>query len=339
MRRRLWWQICLVDSQSGDTQVSRYKVSEEMFDSKMPANTDDANLEPAMLRAPVLVNGWTDMTVFLIRCELWKLSRRLQSSKASNVDESFHVFNQVRPMVEDTYLKYLHPDLPLHSFIATSVRLFLAKVDLLLQIKHKSARTTEGLQAGTPQNNKLFTSSLSIIEYTYVLRNESGWNGWNWQIHGLQPPWHALHIVLDQLRTRSWEPICERAWCSAKQSIDSLPAAVQGDGRYHRLQALVSVVQRNRTDRLEHPGDGVLTNLRAGPTSGTVETSPDPLAQIGAGGTDPTWTIQAPFLTLPDDSDNTAFSDTLNLNMDWQTWDEITLGLNPSLEFWDVNGL
>jgi hypothetical protein len=42
---------------------------------------------------------------------------------------------------------------------------------------------------------------------------------------------------------------------------------------------------------------------------------------------------------MADDSNNNAFSDALNLEMDWQAWDEIAGELEPSLEFWDMGGL
>jgi hypothetical protein len=42
---------------------------------------------------------------------------------------------------------------------------------------------------------------------------------------------------------------------------------------------------------------------------------------------------------MADDSNNNAFSDALSLEMDWQAWGEIAGELEPSLEFWDMDGL
>jgi Fungal specific transcription factor domain len=345
MRRRLWWQICFIDSRSEDVQVSEYKLSEGMFDTEIPANTDDANLDPGMSNAPVVAERWTDMTVFLIRCEVWKLSRRLQSVTAASyalppdIDERLEQFHQSQARIEDTYLKHLNPNQPLHSFVATIARLFLTKVDLILHTKQDSARATEPQPADTSQCNKVFMSSLSIIEYTYALQNEPSWSGWNWQIQGWQPPWHALRVVLGQLCTRRWGPICERAWSSAKRSFDSLPEAARRDPRYQQLLVLASAVQRNRADELHHQTSGASTNTHVDLTSATALTLSAPLAQVGISGTVSTWTPQEPFLVMADDSNNSAFSDALNPEMDWQVWDEIAGELEPSLEFWDMGGL
>jgi Fungal specific transcription factor domain len=345
VRRRLWWQICLIDSRSEDVQVSEYKLSEGMFDTEIPANTDDADLDPGMPKPPVVAGRWTDMTVFLIRCEVWKLSRRLQSVTAAGyalppgIDERLELFQQSRARIEDTYLKHLNPNQPLHSFVATIARLFLTKVDLILHTKRHSDRTTEPRPADAPQSDKIFMLSLSIIEYTYAVQNEPGWSGWSWQIQGRQPPWHALRVVLDQLCTRRWGPICERAWSSAKRSFDSLPEVAQRDPRYQQLLVLASAVPKNRADEPHHPTSGASTNTHVDPTSATALTLSTPLAPAGISGTVSTWMPQEPSLVMADDANNNAFSDTLSVEMDWQAWDEIAGGLEPSLEFWDMGDL
>ena len=57
MRRRLWWQICLIDSRSGDVHISQFKISEAMFDTETPTNTDDRNLDPKMSKPPIVAES------------------------------------------------------------------------------------------------------------------------------------------------------------------------------------------------------------------------------------------------------------------------------------------
>lgn len=328
MRRRLWWQICFIDSRSEDFQVFEYKISENMFDTKFPTNTDDANLVLGMSHAAVAAEGWTSMTIFLVRCEVWKLCRRLQSSSATSfphdIDRKLELFQQSQKRIENTYLKHLNPNQPLHSFVATSTRLFVTKVELILYTK-RHGDTAQLFDA--PQSDKLFMSSLSIIEYTHALQNEPTWSGWSWQTQGRHPPWQALHFVLSKLITRSWEPICERTWLSAKRSLDSLPDAARSDPRYQQLLTLTSAVQR-RVDEYYHQvaGDATFT---------TVSPLPDPVPQVSKSGSVSSWTPQEPFLDMTDNSGNNNFSSDLGGEMDWQVWDEIA----GDLEFWDMGGL
>lgn len=345
MRRRLWWQICFIDSRSEDVQVSQFKISEGMYDTEIPANTDDANLDPEMSRPPIVAERWTDMTPFLIHCEIWKLSRRLQFITAPNyallpdIDERLEIFQQSQARIEETYLKHLNPNQPLHSFVATSARLFLIKVDLILYTKKHSASAIERQPANTSQSDKVFMSSLSIIEYTYALQNEPGWSGWTWQIQGRQPPWHALRVVLGHLCTHQWGLVCERAWSSVKNSFDNIPEAARSGIRYQQLLMLVSAVQKIRADELHHETTRRSTHTHADLTSTTASNPSAPLAQVGMSGTTSTWSPQEPVLSMTDESNNNVLNNDLNLEMDWQAWDEIAWELEPSLEFWDMGGL
>lgn len=328
MRRRLWWQICFIDSRSEDFQVSEYKISENMFDTKVPTNTDDANLVLEMSHSAVAAEGWTGMTIFLVRCEVWKLSRQLQSNSATsslhNLDRKLELFQQSQKRIENTYLKHLNPNQPLHSFLATSTRLFATKVELILYAKRHGC-TAQPFE--TLQSDKLFISSLPIIEYTHALQNESTWSGWSWQTQGRHPPWQALCFVLNQLCTRSWEPICEKALLSAKRSLGSIPDAARSDPRYQQLLTLTSAVQR-RMDEHHHQVSGDATFIAA-------SNLPDPTTQVSSSGSTPSWTSQEPFLDMTDNPDNSNFSSDLGREMDWQVWDEIA----GDLEFWDIGGL
>ncbi len=345
MRRRLWWQICLVDSRSEDLQVSAYKLWEEMFNTEMPVNTDDVKLDPGMSGLPNLMERWTEMTVFLIRCEVWKLSRRLQSVTAASsllptdTDGRLEIFQQCQATIENTYLKLLNPSQTIHAFVATMTRLFLTKVSLILHTKQQSARATQPHPVDSSQSDKLFMASLLIIEYTYALQNEPSWSDWRWQIQGRQPPWHALHVVLAQLSTRQWDSICDRAWSSAKGTLDSLRDAVHSNLQYQQLSVLVSAVQRKRTDELRRQTSAASTNTGGALPSPMTLTSSDPRAQVNTSETLSTWMPQEPFLGMVDDTDDNALGDDLDLDMEWRAWDEIAGNMQPSLDFWDMSGL
>lgn len=336
MRRRLWWQICFIDSRSEAVQVSQFKISEGMFDTEIPANTDDVNLNPEISRPPTVAVGWTDMTPFLIHCEVWKLSRRLQSISAAkyalstDIEERHELFQRSQARIEETYLKYLNPNQPLHSFVATSTRLFLTKIDLILHTKKSSA--------DTQRSDKLFMSSLSIIEYTHALQNEPDWSGWTWQIQGRQPPWHALRVVFGHLCTHQWDSTCERAWSSGKRTFDNLPEVARRDPRYQQMSMLIAAVQRNRPDELHHETSGESRNRNADLISTRTSNLQAPLPQVGISETGSTWMPQEPFLGMTNESNNYVSSDGLGLDMDWQAWDEIAGELEPSLDFWDVGG-
>jgi len=250
LRRRLWWQICLIDSRSEDRTASKFKVWPDMFDTKIPTNIDDTIFDRETLEKPVAMAGWTDMTVFLIRCEVWSLSNQLRAVRsASNnstacINERRKIFRKAQLSIEDTYLKHANPNIPLRDFIQTMIRLFFTKIDLILTAQQCSAQTSAS-------GDNLFIKSLSIVEYIHSLQTNPTWSGWRWQIQGDQPPWAALTIVLHHLSLHARGPIFDRAWRSAQRSLDNIPEAVQRDPRYQQLRALASEIRIIRSDQTE----------------------------------------------------------------------------------------
>lgn len=324
MRRRLWWQICLIDSKSGNLQASAYKLSEDMFDTEMPANTNDANIDPHMSQTPPVTDGgWTDTSVFLLRCEIWTLSRRLRSigPATADINKKRELVKRSQTKIEATYLKHLDPSQPIHGFIATNVRLFFTKVNLVLPPKlqhHNTMRPTNP----TPLPS-LFSSCLAVIEYTYSLQNESGWAGWRWQIQGRQPPWNALQFVLGQMIIRNWEPLYDRALASAAQTLDSLPKETHSDLRYQELSALLSTVQL-RANEYHQQSFGPFETVNADLVPPAQPNLSMSFAQTSIGEDSSSAGVpHAPFFDMLDSS---------GAEMDWQAWQEIA----GDLELWDM---
>lgn len=346
LRRRLWWQICLIDSRSDDMQVSQFKISEGIFDTKPPINVDDTHIYPGMSTAPVNRKSWTDTTILLIGCEMWRLSRKLQAVPAailalpSDIDQKIALFKETQARVEDLYLKHVDSTQPLQSLVAANARLFLTKVDFILHAKRNSTRATGISPSEISTSDKEFMMSLSIIEYTSSLQTKPewrNWKAWSWQIQGCQPPWAALRTVFGHLCTRYWDPICERAWTSAKASFDSLPEVLWGEPSYQQLLGLVAVVERRRADilQLQHNQTTIISNSNqsvdsAMATSSALSAS---LAQIGIDGLVSPSQAQSQFFHMENSFDHTAHNSDFDLQLDWQNWDNIS----GNSSFWDVN--
>lgn len=79
LRRRLWWQIVILDSRASDHQgfgpISYHAAS----DTRLPLNVDDADLWPDMKDppAPRPEDAPTDMTFLLVRCEATRTAGRI----------------------------------------------------------------------------------------------------------------------------------------------------------------------------------------------------------------------------------------------------------------------
>jgi hypothetical protein len=325
MRRRLWWQICFIDSRSENSQISAFKISEDMFHTEFPTNIDDLHLDPSISQTPVDTEGWTDMTPFLLRCEIWRLSHRLQSigSAIADITQRRELFARTQTRLESTYLKHHDPKKPLQVFVLTSVWLFFTKIELMLPPKPFHS---DGAATSPTQPIMIFASSVVLIENTSSLQNEPGWNGYRWQIQGQQPPWNALRFVIDYLRNaEAWQAFNNRALRSAKQSLQSMPEAARNDPRYQQLLVLLSMTQE-RAEEYQRRGDGSPTDIyddSSRPADANLSTA---FGGTGISADVPYGIPQELFL------DTAEYS---GADMDWKAWDEIA----GDLEFWDMSSL
>jgi hypothetical protein len=321
MRRRLWWQICFVDSKSEVWQVSAFKLSQDMFDTEIPTNTNDADIDPSMSRLPLPLHRWTDISAFLVRCEIWKLSRQLQS--ITDINQKREALERSEARIDEKYLTQLDPNQPIQSFIGTSIRLFFSRLNLMLPPKPNYGNTVAQTEPTVPSS--IFTSCLAAIEYKYRVRNEPGWSGWSWQIQGRQPPWNSLRSVLGHLSTGSWEPLYDRALASATYSLEVMPEVARSDPRYQQLLVLLSRTQKRANEH--HTQDFArLANVPAdllSPANLNISTT---FEQTSINENTSTAIPQESFLDMPDYS---------GTEMDWQAWNEIA----GDLEIWDMGSL
>lgn len=113
---------------------------------------------------------------------------------------------------------------------------------------------------------------------------------------------------------------------------------------YQQLLRLASAVQTHRDGELQRQCLGTEMNVPVNPilaapaAASTLSTAFEKydFGEIGLVSGD---SAQVPAVDMADDFNNVAFSEGLNLDMEWQDWDTIARDLDPSLDFWDMGGL
>ncbi|EWC44550.1 hypothetical protein DRE_06722 [Drechslerella stenobrocha 248] len=222
-RRRLWYQICLVDSRVGGIKVSEFLISERMFNTKMPSNLDDADINPKTISMPTLWDRRTDTTISLILCEMWQFCRQIQlSGGQSNMfasKENLKLFEKAKDKIHSKYLKLLRSDVPLDCFANTMTLLFFDKTHLLF-IFGDTRHTGRDLPR---YDDRVLDHLVSIIELTYALQNEPDWRPWRWHLEAQPPPHNILKTLLHCLSARPWNLRSERGWLSATRFFTSIP--------------------------------------------------------------------------------------------------------------------
>src|ERR1700744_3960806 len=137
MRRRLWWQISLLDNRSAEDHGVDPTFTEQFYDTKIPLNLNDDDIYPGMKEYPKERTGATEMTFCLIRYEIRVFSRRFHfvapgqtplSVQELSLDQKEKLIDECHRKLEEKYLQHCDMNMPIYWVAATVARLILAKM-------------------------------------------------------------------------------------------------------------------------------------------------------------------------------------------------------------------
>lgn len=293
MRRRLWWQICVLDVRASEDHGSDPSIMEQSFDTKFPLSINDGDLDLDATEFPTPRPGVSEMTFSLIRYEICHLSRRLSytppgegpcRSAASRVtlEDKERMIKECADRLEEKYLQYCEAAGPLYWVAATVARLITAKLSLI--VYHPLIQPGKPNSLSQDIKDRLFMASIEIIEYSKLLENEASTKQWGWLFH-TYIQWHAIAYILGQLSCRPSSLIVERAW----RGLDAV-FADWGDAAFKNktgmlwapMRKLVAKARRKRQENMaSNQGSQSLgmdiKNIRPPPTR------PNPGSKIGEG--------------------------------------------------------
>jgi hypothetical protein len=218
MRRRLWWQVCILDVRASEDHGSDPSIMDLSFDTEFPLSVNDDDLDPDATEPLVPRPGVSEMTFCLIRYEICSLTRKLTYTPpgtcplklpALTTEEKERQVRECSIHLEEKYLRYCEDAGPLYWVAATVARLIIAKMNLI--IYHPLIQPGKPNSLSHDIRDRLFMSSIEIIEYSRILESEASTKQWGWLFH-TYIQWHAIAYILGELSARANSAIVERAW-------------------------------------------------------------------------------------------------------------------------------
>ena len=288
MRRRLWWQISSLDTRASEDQGTDPSIVEQSFDTKFPLNINDEDFDPRTKETPKEHEGATEMTFDLIRYSMGITVRRLSyappgagrcrtmNARLSTEDKE-RMIDDLHQYLEKKFLRHCDMSVPLHWVAATVARLILAKMWLV--VHHPFSRSDAG--AGLPQEtkNRLFSTSLEVIQFSRLLETETTTLKWGW-LFRTYIQWHAIAFVISQLCTRTLGPEVDKAWVVIEGVFDDWGGTVSSNQRGMLWKPLRKLMAKARTERskarekqAQFPLDGSL-----GPATSFFNLAPGPMS-------------------------------------------------------------
>ncbi|KAL3459693.1 fungal-specific transcription factor domain-containing protein [Aspergillus heterothallicus] len=246
MRRRLWWQICILDIRVAEDTGSEPCILESSFNTRLPTNTADASLHPDMSRSPVAENSRTEMLYSLVRFEGSYFARQLVFSAKFSKENGYESLTEVRKLqaldlfqqrIEEQYLSHCDDHIPFDRVTAQSIRLVLRKFRLMVH-------THYGEQP-LKITRSLAETSMRYLQDAERLRAYGPGKQWLW-LFQTYLEWDVLATLLLYLRERINYEEMELIWEVADRVFvywKGIPW-VSRDQRWKRIEKLRQEVPR-----------------------------------------------------------------------------------------------
>ncbi|KAL9094656.1 MAG: hypothetical protein Q9165_002925 [Trypethelium subeluteriae] len=232
MRRRLWWHISLIDLRASELTGLGPNFSFLNWDTKLPLNVDDGDLSLPMTDYPPERTGATDMMYCLISYEMRSYFRQVRTTPTISIavqnfqltehsaEDKDKVVDELERRIEQKFLRYCDPLVPLHHLCLILARAAIASSRLMIHYPRNQSTET-GTDLPMARRDMLFTTALKVIEYHNLVYENPSIRKFIWSMKS-RFPWHALIFLLIELRVRTVGDV-GRAWALVEQLIYNSP--------------------------------------------------------------------------------------------------------------------
>ncbi|KIW46463.1 uncharacterized protein PV06_02134 [Exophiala oligosperma] len=257
LRRRVWWAVVILDIRSAEDQGTDMAIPQGSFDTKMPWNINDTDIDPETKQVPAERHGLTDRAFTRINIEINKNMRQMTaavaagSNNGAGLEEQSRLLNDIWQRLDEGYLQYA-PDTGsvAHWVAVTIARLVMAKMTLIVFLPVLFSSSPSGMTSESIRM-KLLIAAIEVAEYNHMLNAEEAARHWRW-IYQTRTHWHAIVYLLIETCRRPWSPLVERAWV-ALHSPWLIPARVADRNSHHwiPLRKLMAQSRKHRNTEIE----------------------------------------------------------------------------------------
>ena len=255
MRRRLWWQIMVLEGRMAELSGSTFPFAANFSDTKLPLNINDNQIQPGMTTAPTEIEGATEMMFCNLRYTIGDFFRSVQEKAPgkgfngishwqtgpANTDAKDKMIDELERIFEQKFVRFCDPLDRLHMMTAVVARSVLAIIRFKVHHPRHQNRKMEQVEI-----DKLFSNCLKIIEYDNMGHSTKNVRGFLWHVNVFFA-WDAFIFILTELRRRTTGDQAERAWQQVEQAYEHHPEFLADSSAFHR--AIGTLAERAWTER------------------------------------------------------------------------------------------
>jgi len=227
MRRRLWFEINVLDVRSSEDRGSPSMIVPDSFDTKIPYNVNDADIGPLSFSEIYDRVGCTEMTFNLITLEASVFARvfALPDHNVGSQEEGIADWyrrkaqaEELRKLLHDKYLVHCDTSVPLYWVCKTVATVIGLKMQLHLQYPMQGRRLVPESERDRTANMKL---AVEMLEHTEAVEHHGHAAHFRWFIK-TYVQWHPLAVVLAELCVEPGGPYVDRAWAAIDTMMERL---------------------------------------------------------------------------------------------------------------------
>ncbi|KAF2155168.1 hypothetical protein K461DRAFT_109187 [Myriangium duriaei CBS 260.36] len=259
MRRRLWWQICILDIRTAEDAGTEPFVPQRFLEVPLPTKVNDLDIYPEMQRAPnparvapaMFYNELRIQTTRNLRPILFSSDRKMCKDSLESKTKAIEDLEQ---RLSDVYFTQCDLQIPLCGFAVSTAKLILAKARLGLYIT-----AGPGMSGWSDEiEDRLFRESVEILEQTHSLITYGSFARWWWLVR-TYVEWDAVVMVLRGICRRPRQAISaiERAWKTIEIAFSSADHVAHNPNHQRRWRSLCQLKTRAQNSMKEaHFADG-----------------------------------------------------------------------------------
>ncbi|OJJ45143.1 hypothetical protein ASPZODRAFT_70406 [Penicilliopsis zonata CBS 506.65] len=267
LRRRLWAQICHLDYRAAESHGLVPSIRDSDFDTRLPLNIDDGDLQPAPGVLLVDCPRFTDMTMYLIRITGIASFRRVVQITRDGTNGTTAqppTLNHYRQLVVkaeqlardlDASLSRLLPlcdeRISIQAMAVHYSRRLTCKFWVMFWIQIPRQYRDHIMTAETRQ--RIFSDAVLTIENWCMAASATEAQGFHWQIHS-HAGFFPILYVLSELRSPGFQaPDLDALRARGLQAVTSIAHMRQtSSGPWPSITRLVERVSQNTSLAVEH---------------------------------------------------------------------------------------
>ncbi|GAM89560.1 hypothetical protein ANO11243_075990 [Dothideomycetidae sp. 11243] len=238
MRRRLWWYIVTLDIRMTELMGLETALPRKM-DTPLPANVNDADLQPDMDTLPSDRTGATEMTFCLFKYEISRHmlnnDARFGAARPNGLQPAKQSLTDLEATLEEKFLKFCQPVVPVQFLTTIMARSLVCKLNQLAQHRRSRHHTDDAEQMTSAQLNTTLSLATKSVQYDNLIHCNRSLAGYRWHVH-FYFPWGAPIFILKILASRpDWDTEMQGAWRQIEELHEHHPEYSEADTVVHRI--------------------------------------------------------------------------------------------------------